>query len=736
MPVAELLDLAKTGGYEAFEARCLELLAAGHVSLAQLVAPFEQLEQSGQAERLATLTQMIFENVDPFSDPAAALALARIALTGSPKNDALRKSTIELYRRLYGALPGFQVIFDASGLAGGRPVRNALKLLDLCLALQPGDTLINRTEDRVVEVAEIDRVNGLFTLRREGRTVTVPSAEVARDYERIAPDDFRVLRQLRPAQLANLLESDPLAVVIGLLRSHGGHTDVDQLRHELVPKFIPAKDWSAWWTRARTAAKRSPHVLIEGRAPVILTYCAAGRTPEDETWDTLTAQKEPLDWMRTVESYLRDKRAHGEQPDHTLLERIHAHILAYIDSVRARRPAEALTCALIIDRLAAKGLPTRADPSALALAMLREAAQPALLLRDVEDEGLRERGVDLLRAARPDDWVPHFLDWLPTATAGLLDKLVSGICEAGRADAVQSFIDFGLRDPLRHPELLYWLWKGSKQTAALRVPADEDLFRFLLDTLSELGRTITAEPDVTKAFRHRLKAALALRDYAKVRQCLEKIGPEAAVTIKQQLQRLEGLGDNAPARMLDLLRDVHPHLWVVVPRQRPPWEDQDTVWCTAAGLARRIAERDEIVNVEMPKNAKRIGEAASHGDLSENSEYKFALEERDLLRARVAKINDELSRARTIEPLDVPTDHVSIGARVTLRSLRDRSERVMTFLGPFETNVEQHVYSYLAPFSQKLMGRRVGDRVTLTLDGIEQELEIVALTNALARQDS
>ncbi|MBP7745222.1 MAG: GreA/GreB family elongation factor [Phycisphaerae bacterium] len=731
MPVSELLELARSGGYDRFESRCLELLESGTLTLGQLVGPFEELERAGQAERLATLTQMVLENADATRDPAAALALVRVALIAAPKNDDLRRTTIELYRRLYGQTPGFEVVLAASGINGGRPVRNALKLLDLCLSLQPGDTLISRMDDRVVEVAEIDREKGLFTLRREGRTTTVPAPEVTREYDRIAPDDFRVLRQLRPEQLTSKIEDDPVGVVIGLIRAHDGHIDADLLKHELVPKYIETRDWSRWWTKARGLLKRSPHVVIEGRAPVILSYCAAGQTHEEETWDALQGQNDPIEWMSTIESYLREKASRHEPPDEAFLRRFHEHVIKYIAAVESRRPAEALAGALVVERLSEKGLPSDDASRGRAVAMLRAAADPGLLLRGVEHEGLRERGLDALRAARPDDWAQYALAWLPTATAGLLDKIVAAAVAAGHADVVQTFIDTGLSNPVAHHELLYWLWKGPKQKDQLRLPSDDELFRLILDELSALGRTVTAAPEVVKAFRQRMKTALAIRDYDKARQCLQRASEAAAITLRRQLQRLEGLGENVPAKLLDLLRDVHPQLWVVQRQQVAPWEDRETLWCTSEGLARRTAERDEIVNVKMPENAKRIGEAASHGDLSENSEYKFALEERDLLRARVAAINDELSRARTLTPHDVPHDQVGIGSRVTVRAVSDGRERVMTFLGPFETDVERGIYSYLAPVSQKLMGRQVGDRVVVTADGADTEWELIGLANAL-----
>ncbi|MFH1745956.1 MAG: GreA/GreB family elongation factor, partial [Planctomycetota bacterium] len=272
-----------------------------------------------------------------------------------------------------------------------------------------------------------------------------------------------------------------------------------------------------------------------------------------------------------------------------------------------------------------------------------------------------------------------------------------------------------------------------KKTAGLNLPTDVELFRIILDTLSALGATLAPPPEVGRAFRNRVKAALGLRNYAKVTQSISQVSPAAAVTIRRQLDRLEGLGDNAPARMLDVLQDAHPHLWVRRIERIEPWADPDVLWATTAGLKKRTDERDELVNVKMAENAKRIGEAAALGDLSENSEYKFALEERDLLRARLAQINRELSLAQTFTEKDVPLEYVGVGSCVKLRARADGAERIMRFLGPFETDVDNGTFNYQAPVSQKLMGLHVGEHATFTIDGQEREFEIMDISNALSR---
>ncbi|MGB9624918.1 MAG: GreA/GreB family elongation factor, partial [Phycisphaerae bacterium] len=155
------------------------------------------------------------------------------------------------------------------------------------------------------------------------------------------------------------------------------------------------------------------------------------------------------------------------------------------------------------------------------------------------------------------------------------------------------------------------------------------------------------------------------------------------------------------------------------------------IYTTEKGRAKAEEELNHIVNVKIPENARAIGAAAAHGDLSENSEYKFALEERDLLRARVANIQNDLARARLIEPYIVPRDRVGVGSRVTVRSLDGQVVREMIFLGPWDADIDRHIYNYNAPMSRRMMGLQVGETVELNLDGTDREYRIESIASAV-----
>lgn len=732
MAATQLLQMAKDGDLTAIESRCLEALTGGQVGLAELVPTFQALEGSKEGARVATIGQMVLENSDSNSAPDAALVIARVALIGDPANADLRKRCAQLYRAVYGDTPGFSTLLDASGLESDRPARNAIRLLELCLSVKKGDPLISRTEDVVVEVVDVDAEGGLYTVRREGRPRTVTSLELAREYERVGAEDFRVLRQLRPTKLAEMIQTNPVQVVIGLIRAHGDQIDQDTLKSELSPRFISERDWSKWWTDARALLKRDPHVVVEGRSPVILSYSKSALTAESETWKAFSVANDPHKWLSIVEGYLRDKKKDRSTPDAELLARCHSHLMNYIKSIEKRRPAEALACALVTERLDRETGQSDEESRELAIRMLRETDNPVALIAKLEDNSLWDLGLEALQAARTDDLASSAVALIPLAASAQLDTLIKMARKGELMAGVQAHIDAGLIEPVDFPEIIYWLWKGSAQTEGLQIPNRTEQFTLIVRVLNELGRKLHKPIEAMKRFRARMKSALQLKDFAQVRQCMQETPPDRAITLKRQLQWLDGLGDNTPSRMLEMLREVHPELWKVTERRTELWEDPNVLWTTRGGIQRKVEERDHLINVTMRENAKRIGEAASLGDLSENSEYKFALEERDLLRARLAQMNNELSLAQPIDPRDVPTDLVGIGSKVTLRNVEDGATRSFTFLGPFDGDLDHDIYNYKAPVSQKLMGLHVGEHAKVTLDGKESEFEVVSIENGLA----
>jgi len=96
---------------------------------------------------------------------------------------------------------------------------------------------------------------------------------------------------------------------------------------------------------------------------------------------------------------------------------------------------------------------------------------------------------------------------------------------------------------------------------------------------------------------------------------------------------------------------------------------------TAEGYAALEAEIKYLKTVERPRIIKLISDARTHGDLSENAEYHAAKEQQGITEARVADLEDKLSRADVIDVSKLKGDQIMFGATVTLLD-EDTDEKV------------------------------------------------------------
>ena len=125
-----------------------------------------------------------------------------------------------------------------------------------------------------------------------------------------------------------------------------------------------------------------------------------------------------------------------------------------------------------------------------------------------------------------------------------------------------------------------------------------------------------------------------------------------------------------------------------------------------ADLKRLKAERPTIVDA--------IEEARAHGDLSENAEYHAAKERQGQVEASISDIEDKLSRAQIIDPLELSGDKVVFGATVTLLDDDDKPVKYQ-IVGQTEANAKTGRISYNSPLGRALIGRRVDDEVEVSV---------------------
>lgn len=151
---------------------------------------------------------------------------------------------------------------------------------------------------------------------------------------------------------------------------------------------------------------------------------------------------------------------------------------------------------------------------------------------------------------------------------------------------------------------------------------------------------------------------------------------------------------------------------------------------TPDGYRKLQEELERLMKVERPKNIQAIAEARAHGDLSENAEYHAAKEQQSFMQGRIQELQAKIAMAEVIDPSTIKQTTVAFGAKVKVLDVDADEEYMFNLVGPEEADVKQGKISISSPVGRALIGKDVGDTVTIKAPARTIEYEILEITFA------
>ena len=147
---------------------------------------------------------------------------------------------------------------------------------------------------------------------------------------------------------------------------------------------------------------------------------------------------------------------------------------------------------------------------------------------------------------------------------------------------------------------------------------------------------------------------------------------------------------------------------------------------TSEGKAELEAELDTLKNVTRSEVSKKIEEARSFGDLSENAEYDAAKEEQAKLEARITKIEEMLKYAKVVE--DDGLDNVTVGKTVVIEFVEPpRGEDEYMIVGSAEADPYKKRLSYESPIGAAILNHAAGETVEVEAPAGTLKLKIISV---------
>ena len=644
----------------------------------------KKISRAIQAEKIAMLMNDLYLHFKAGKDWDNAIEMLKEIIALNFKGDEVRKEIIECYTAKYGNLPHFQNALNDSNISQAwRPLNDAINDFEKYIDFAKGNFVlhndfgIGRIKSVNDEFITIDFFNLETGKTMFGHEMAIKMA--VKNLSILPKDHIWVIKCTHKlSDLKQMVLGDVKGTLKAIIKSFDNCADLKLIKKELTQKIrnegiLNAKEWASWSQEAKKvlmADKDFGNILdkkgfFEVRVKPIT---------QDEKLFTVFKNKESFfDKYSAYQDYLKAEVDKNE---------FYNDMLDYFYTVynNSGNFGEKICSWLILentDLIAAKSF---AD-------IYREIPDITEAFCSIPErqKELREGFLGKIKETIPE-WPDIFCSLFPYH----LEKYIPDtLIEAGYSDKIKDVFNKILGEFKTNRKQFVWVCENEENYSFIKelIPSEQKMLTdmiFLLDiTNREIAGKNKKNSEEDQKISKKIVQYLFIPKDKKKKESISRLDqfiinsdPKVA---KQMLFRLEGVTNLSYELLNDFkkkLKEKYPN----VKFETEKHENLETVGggtrVTQAGLEKKQAELKYIIDVEIPKNSKEIGEAIALGDLSENAEYKYGKEKQGMLNAAAAKLTEEINNAVVFDKKNLKLDMIGFGTKVTLLNL-DTNQNVV-----------------------------------------------------------
>ena len=152
------------------------------------------------------------------------------------------------------------------------------------------------------------------------------------------------------------------------------------------------------------------------------------------------------------------------------------------------------------------------------------------------------------------------------------------------------------------------------------------------------------------------------------------------------------------------------------------------IYLSKEGMEKLKDELNYLKSNERPKIINQIAEARDKGDLSENAEYDAAKEAQGLLEARIARLENELSKSRVLDEKNIDLSTTKLLTKVKIENIQSKQKMSYTLVSESEADLKNKKISISSPIGRGLMGKKVGEIVDISVPSGVIKFKILDIT--------
>ncbi|MBS7266952.1 MAG: transcription elongation factor GreA [Spirochaetia bacterium] len=660
-----------------------------------------------------------------------AILILKQNLEIDPKDTWARKEITDCFRGKYASHSHLDDYIRSSNLTQSyRNVFEAINDFEKHIAFDKGGFVFHRNWG-VGIIKNLDNDTLTINFGNAGGIREIKLAMAVTALKPLTKDHIWVLKALnyvkedgKKVPLAEKIKKDKEWALKTIIKSFDNNCDFKRIKAELVPSILTPGEWTSWNTTAKKILESNPIFDVNPNDITMYTVHDGNITPVEKLANEFKAQKAFFARADILMKFFDNPDM--DRSSESFAE-MYSYFTGYLKNI-SKVSEQVLASYLLVRRISAEDSQFAFPIKETFADIYKRLENPREIFTELKDSKHTHFKEDFLECIKMlPDWNEQYIRLFPT----VLDmKLIDQLIKNGFTADVQKLAKTSFEIYKDYRETVLFFFEKCQDFdwfKAADIPYEKQLIT-LINIIELTFREINNHVNTTENKKINKKATDLLFENDTI---FTYMFSKDETTVKKMYTLIDDISNidaDKKSTARNKILEKYPDFKFRVSEEKTSQPKGMIV--TAKKLAEKKAEIDNIKNVELEKNKVELADAKAKGDLKENAEYQAAKEAKHQLEMRLSKLQEELSRAVIFDPTTSTTAVISFATVVTLHDNIENKDEEYTILGPWESDPDNNIISYMSPFGDAILDKKVGDTVKFTINEHNYDYTVKAINKA------
>ena len=655
-----------------------------------------------------------------------AILILKQNLEIDPKDTWARKEITDCFRGKYAAHSHLEDYIRSSNLAQSyRNVFEAINDFEKHIAFDKGSFVFHRNWG-VGIIRKLENDTLTINFGRVGGIREIKLSMAVTALKPLAKDHIWVLKATKQKdELAKKIKTEKEWALETIIKSFDNNCDFKRIKAELVPSILTTGEWTSWNTAAKKILETNPIFGVNPNDISMYTVREGNITPTEKLANEFKAQKQFFARVDILMKFFENEEM--DRSNENFAE-MYSYFTGFLKNI-SKVTEQVLASYLVVRYISGQDSQFLYPVKETFAEIYSRIEDPRALYSELKDTKNTHLKADFLECIKMlPDWNAQYIRLFPT----VLDmKLINELIKNGFTADVQKLARTSFESFKDYRETVLFFFKDCQDFDWFKeanIPYEKQLIT-LINIIELTFREINNHVNTTENKKINKNATALLFDNDTI---FKYMFSKDESTVKKMYTLIDDIADidaSYKSSARNKILEKYPDFKFRVNTEEKNSQPKGMI-VTAKKLAEKKAEIDNIKNVELETNKKDLADAKAKGDLKENAEYQAAKERKQYLEHTLAKLQEELNRAVIFDPTTSTTAVVSFATVATLHNNVENKDEEYTILGPWESDPENNIISYMSPFGNAILDKKVGDNVRFTINEHNYDFTIKEIKKA------